>query len=191
MNKNYNQAYYQLLRLTEEEISKLNVEKAFELIDSYENKANDVKGRIWTITAWILTINAGLIAFCFDLYQDKSDSPEFLIFVFVACSVGVGLCIYLEFLINDQGNHIKGYHTSSNRIGAWNQKVAGLAFKRYEFERKTKPPEFYNLTEFIDKRKKECYEAPFPTFCNRLLLLSRLFLLVFGGIFLLMLYLSK
>ena len=52
---------------SDEAIGALDVEKAFKLVEFYENAAGTVKGRLWTITTWILTINSALLAFAIQL----------------------------------------------------------------------------------------------------------------------------
>ena len=89
--------------VSREAISNLSVSDAFEYVTFYENIANIVKGRTWTMTAWILSINAALIAFSFQLYVEHLETAGFLIIQLVVCLIGLALCLFLMLLINDQG----------------------------------------------------------------------------------------
>ena len=158
---------------TEAAVSKLDAQSAFKLIEFYENAASVVKGRTWTITTWILTINAALLAFCFQLYTDHSDIHGFIWVQAGICMVGIALCFFLRLLIQDQGNHLRYYWTKENKVGAWNGKIQGLVL-------------WDQSAECI---KKPDYEADFPNFCRRLRLLTDMFIAGFVATFLFMIVL--
>lgn len=161
-------------RTTEEVISELNADAAFALIKFYEDSASVVKGRTWTITAWVLTINSALFAFCFQLYTKNSDIYGFIWIVAAICCVGILLCVFLIILIRDQGEHLRYYWTNENKIGAWNKSIQKLILQPSE----------------IDDVLKPDYNAPVPRFCKNLILLSGMFVVGFLGTFVLI-YLLK
>lgn len=160
---------------TKEAVENLDFQSAFKLIEFYQNAANTVKNRTWTITTWILTVNAALIAFCFQLYANNSKIHGFLSIQASICVVGIVLCIFLRVLINDQGKHLRRYWTNENKVGAWNTKVQSLIL-----EKKT-----------VEIVLQENYRADFPRFCKRLRFLSSMFLVGFIGTFVLMWILTK
>jgi hypothetical protein len=156
--------------LTEETVANLDAQTAFKLIEFYENAASVVKGRTWSITTGILTINAALLAFSFQLYTKNSGIHGFLWIQAAICCVGVALCLFLYFLIRDQGKHLIHYWTNENKIGAWNSRVQDFILDEEE----------------LAKVREPGYQAPFPRFCVRLVFLSSMFATGFLGTFLLM-----
>lgn len=158
---------------SEEVIGDLDVEKAFKLVEFYENAAGTVKGRLWTITTWILTINSALFAFAFQLYKENPKIVGFVAIELAICAVGVALCILLIVLILDHGNHLRTYFTRVNKVGAWNPKVRGLVLKADE----------------VDEVLCPNYSARFPRFCKRLMVLAGMFAAGFVGTFFLMFFL--
>lgn len=157
-------------RTTEEVISELNADDAFALIEFYEESASVVKGRTWTITAWVLTLNSALFAFCFQLYINNSDIYGFIWIVAAICCVGILLCIFLMILIRDQGEHLRYYWTNEQKIGAWNKSIQKLILTPSK----------------IDDVLKPNFKASVPQFCKNLTLLSLMYAVGFLGTFALM-----
>jgi hypothetical protein len=156
---------------TENAISSLNVQAAFKLIKFYENAASIIKGRIWTITSWILIINSALMTFAFQLYIEHPNLNKFLIIQGIICTSGIILSMYLFAFIRDQGNHLIHYWTKENKVGAWNKDIQHLVFD--------------NEKDIVDAKKEE-YVAPYPKFCQRLQLLPILYGIGFVCIFIFM-----
>lgn len=152
---------------TEAAVSALNTQSAFKLIEFYENAASVVKGRTWTITTWILTINAALLAFFFQLYADHNNIHGFIWIQAGICMVGIALCFFLRLLIQDQGLHLRHYWTKENKVGAGNDNIQELVL----------------WDQSAECVKKSNYEADFPKFCTRLLLLTDMFIVGFVATF--------
>lgn len=72
----------------------------FEMMKYYDEAIAKAKGRIWTITSWILALNAGIIAYSLKFYVDHSNL-NFLPFELMFCTVGMVLCIFTMSLIGD------------------------------------------------------------------------------------------
>ena len=158
---------------TPEAIKKLDVQTTFQLIEFYENAASVVKNRTWTITTWVLTINSALIAFSFQLYTDHLQLAGFLWIQAAICLVGLALCTFLYFLIQDQGNHLSHYWTNENKIGAMNSGIQDLVLDKEDPKVILAPG----------------YRADTPKFCKRLVILAQMFAVGFVGLFLLILFL--
>ena len=130
----------------------------------YEEASEKTKAHAWTQTAWILTLNTGLIAFSLDLYLEYAENSAFLLIEFVTASVGVVLCVFLFYILGELGKHIRNYWTFSNQL------AVDLPF----------------LVSFIGeenaRRAKDAnYRAEFPQFCKRLQYLAVLFMLAHIG----------
>ena len=144
--------------------TELNPNQMLDAFKFYEEAAEKTKSHAWTQTAWILTLNTGVIAFSLDLYLQHAKDPAFLIIEFFSAGVGIVLCMFLYYVLGELGRHIRNYWTFSNKI------AADLPF----------------LTSFIGKdnarrAKEENYEAEFPQFCKRLQYLAVLFMLAHLG----------
>lgn len=162
------------LSMTKESVGALPLDKAIELIKFYEDLASTIKSRTWAITTWVLTLNAALLAYSFQLYLEPERPPEFLLLVLAISIVGIALSIYLFIFISDQGQHLRHYWTMENKVGAWNSSVRGLVMDQLGFE----------------EARDDDYSARFPQFAARLRLLAVMFALAFAASFLLFTYLS-
>jgi hypothetical protein len=137
----------------------LTLQQAFEAFKFYEEAAEKTRTHAWSQTTWILTLNAGIIAFSLNFYAQHSTNPAFLPIELVAVGVGLVLCLFLIYLLQQLGGHISHYWTTSNKL------AAGY------------PP----LKPFISEKDarqagKPDYRAPFPAFCRRLQFLAVLFM---------------
>ena len=138
----------------------LNPNQMLDTFKFYEEAAEKTKAHAWTQTAWILTLNTGLIAFSMNLYLEYANDPSFLIIELISTGVGIVLCVFLFYVLGELGRHIRNYWTFSNKI------AADLPF----------------LVSFIGednarKAKEVDYKADFPQFCKRLQYLALLFML--------------
>lgn len=110
-------------------IEKLDTDQAFEIFNAYDTTTNAIKGRAWTITAWILTLNAGLFGFSHLLYVEHSDLRGFVALQAVIALVGVALCCFTFVSLKDHTNHLNYYWTLGNMIGAWHSATRGVVFR--------------------------------------------------------------
>ena len=53
----------------------------------YEEASEKNKAHAWTQTAWILTLNVGVIAFSINLYLDYFNNSAFLIIEFISAGI--------------------------------------------------------------------------------------------------------
>ena len=146
--------------------SALPPERALELFKFYDGAAEMAKGRAWSLTTWILALNAGLFAFAFDFFSKNRTIPAFPAIETASALVGVGLCVFLIYMLLETGRYIRNYHTHSNKIAA------------------NDPP----LEPFIgskEAKKVRClgdsYKANFPWFCVALAALAGLFAIAHVG----------
>ena len=72
----------------------------FEIMKYYDETAAKAKERIWTITSWIMALNAGIVAYSLNFYVDHRDAT-FLPFELILCAVGIVLCSFSLCLIGD------------------------------------------------------------------------------------------
>ena len=142
----------------------LTLSQKLETFKFYEEAAGKTKAHAWTQTAWILTLNAGVIAFSLDLYLEHANDRAFLVIEFISAGVGIMLCVYLLYVLWELGRHIRNYWTSSNKIAV-------------------DAPLLVSFISEDDARqaKKAGYKAQFPPFCRRLQYLTVLFLLAHVG----------
>jgi hypothetical protein len=130
---------------------RLTPEKAFEAFKFYEEAAEKTKSHAWSQTTWILTLNAGILAFSLDLYAEHREVPGFLVIEWISFVAGAGLSLFLIYVISELGRHISTYWTQSNRL-AGNYPI---------------------LVPFVGEdeaaaARSPLYHAPFPKFCRRL-----------------------
>lgn len=86
----------------------LGVDKALEMFKFYEEAAERTKGHAWSQTTWILTLNAGILAFSLNLYAEYSTRIPFFAFLvieWISCLAGLILCTLLFFVIRELGEH--------------------------------------------------------------------------------------
>lgn len=85
----------------------LDLKSAFEILRFYEETAGKVKGRTWTISAWLLSANSALMGFCFSLpetaFLNRQNS------IISAAVAGLVLSTVLALLILSQGIHLREY----------------------------------------------------------------------------------
>ena len=79
---------------------KMETSEYFEMMKYYDEAAAKAKGRIWTITSWILALNAGIIAYSLKFYVDHR-ALNFLPFELIFCTIGIVLCSFTLCLIGD------------------------------------------------------------------------------------------
>jgi hypothetical protein len=135
---------------------------SLELFRFYEGAADNAKERSWSVTTWILALNAAVLAFSFDFFADHSTSPAFVIIEAASAVVGMALCGFSIYMLRETGTHISHYWTSSNKIAA---------------AEPTLQP-FIGPEEVERVRREPAYEAPFPSFCRNLQFLAGAFALV-------------
>jgi hypothetical protein len=128
-----------------------------ELFKFYEDAAEKTKTAAWSQTTWMLTLNAGIMAFSLDFYANHSADPHFVLVEGVSTGVGIGLCVFLIYLLQELGGHISHYWTSSNTLAVADPRLTALIFPDDVAAAKANRP------------------APFPAFCRRLQALAGLF----------------
>lgn len=92
----------------------LRPEERIDLFKFYESAAQTAKETAWTQTAWVLTLNAGVIGFAFDLFIRRPNESR--IFELFAASVGVVLCVYLYWSLSELGTHIDSYWRAADFV---------------------------------------------------------------------------
>jgi hypothetical protein len=142
--------------------AQLSSNDSMELFKFYEGAADKAKDRSWTLTTWVLALNAGLLAFSFDFFAKNAASPAFVVIEAASAAVGVALCGFLIYMLRENGGHVSHYWTSSNKIAA--------------AEPKLRP--FIGAKEADRALNKPNYKAPFPSYCRRLELLAAAFAVV-------------
>lgn len=78
----------------------LSLDQALEAFKFYEEAAERTKGHAWSQTTWILTLNAGILAFSLNLYAEYSTKIPFIAFLvieWISCIAGLTLCGMLFF----------------------------------------------------------------------------------------------
>jgi hypothetical protein len=143
----------------------MSLQAAIDLMKFYEESASKKKERVWTLTTWVLTLNVGIIGFCFTFYMQQYANRAFILFEVAACLVGIVLCRFLQMLIRDQGQHISSAWTRANKVKAGNVPLNELLDEGE-----------------LEKIRQPKYKAPFPRFCTRLIQLAWLFIIGFIGI---------
>ncbi len=139
--------------------SSLSPDQTLNLFKFYEEAAEKAKAHAWSQTTWILTLNAAILGFSVNFYASNSDKPAFFAIELLSSGVGVVLCGFLVYLLNELGGHISHYWASSNRIAAG----------------------YVPLIPFIGESNATAarasdYRVGFPAFCRRLQYLAILFL---------------
>ena len=142
----------------------LTAAQRLEIFKFYEEAAEKAKAHAWSQTTWILTLNAGILAFSVTFFAEHRDTPAFLFIELLSAGVGVVLSGFLIYLLYELGKHIRNYWTQSNTIAA------------------TYAP----LRQFVGEKTAKAAEAPeysaeFPPFCIRLQILAGLFIVAHVG----------
>lgn len=132
-------------------------EQETDLFKFYEEAAEKTKAHAWAQTTWILTLNSGILAFSLNFFANHPSQDHFLLVEGVCTAVGVVLCLFLIYLLQELGGHISHYWTSSNRLAAGNAQLADFVFP--------------NDIEAVRAGRA----APFPPFCRRLQILAGMF----------------
>ena len=91
--------------------------KFWEIYKFYQGSAEKAKSSAWAHTTWILAINAGILAFAFNLYAQDQKLRGFIVIEFISASVGVALSGFLIYLLFQLGQHIRDYWTRSGPCG--------------------------------------------------------------------------
>ena len=130
----------------------------------YEEAAEKTKAHAWSQTTWILALNAGIFAFSLSFYAEHAHAYGFILIEIICALVGIVLCFFLVYLLQELGGHIRHYWTVSNKLAV----------------------EHAPLRPFISgddaaAAESPCYRAPFPPFCRRLQWLAGLFVLSHVG----------
>jgi hypothetical protein len=139
-------------------------DRRFETFKFYEEAAEKTKNHAWTQTTWILALNAGIMAFSVNFYAANNALHGFRVIEVLSTIVGLMLCAFLIYLLNELGSHISNYWTTSNRIASadpWLVPIIG------EGE--------------AGKARGACYHAKFPPFCRRLQMLTVMFMVAHAG----------
>jgi hypothetical protein len=130
----------------------------------YEDAADKNKAQAWSLTTWILTLNAAVLGFSITFFIEHRADEALVMIETLSALVGVALSYFLIDMIQQLGSHVQHHWTTSNRIAAVTP----------------------TLTSFIDPRdvesaRRDSYRAPFPSFCRRLQVLAVLFLIAHCG----------
>jgi len=97
----------------------------FELWKHFQEDANKIKDRMWTITTWLFTLKTGVIGFIFKFFTDaaKDDVIQYYygmfskpLIVLLLAIVGIFICIYTFFMVRSYGTHISTCWKRSNFI---------------------------------------------------------------------------
>ena len=96
-------------------VDDLTLEHTLEAFKFYETRADNTKAHAWAQTTWILTLNAGLLAFSLDLYANHSSLRGFAAIEWLVALAGVVLCGFLIYTLRELGRHIAHYWTSAKR----------------------------------------------------------------------------
>lgn len=139
-------------------------DQTLDLFKFYEEAAEKTKAHAWAQTTWVLTLNAAILGFSVNFLASNSDTRAFFGIELLSSGVGVVLCGFLWYLLNELGGHISRYWASSNRIAAG----------------------YSPLIPFIGEKNANAARAPssrvpFPSFCRRLQYLAILFILAHIG----------
>jgi hypothetical protein len=124
----------------------------------YEDAAEKAKSHAWSQTTWILTLNAAIIGFSLTFYAEHGADPAFLLVEFISAAVGVVLCAFLIYLLQELGGHITHYWHTSNQLAAKHTQLVPFIGK-----------------DEAEKARKNNYTVAFPPFCRRLQILAALF----------------
>ena len=160
--------------MTTTAMGSMTFEQTFTAFKFYEEAAEKAKAHAWSQTTWLLAINTGLFAFSVNFYAQHRNLPGFLLIEFITAGVGVVLCAFLLYLLDELGGHISHYWTTSNKLAAENPPLVG----------------FISAKDALAVREPG-YHAPFPPFCRRLQCLAGLFLAAHLGWAVVVAYLGR
>jgi hypothetical protein len=104
--------------MSTEPTAQLSPNNSMELFKFYEGAADKAKERSWSLTTWVLALNAAILAFSFDFFAKNARSPAFVVIEAASAIVGIALCAFIFYLLREAGSHISHYWTSSNRTAA-------------------------------------------------------------------------
>jgi hypothetical protein len=138
----------------------LTLEQTLEAFRFYEARADSTKAHAWAQTTWILTLNAGLLAFSLDLYANHSSLRGFAAIEWLVALAGVVLCSFLIYTLHELGSHIAHYWTNANALAAAHPALVP----------------FIGGDRAAEEARTPGYRAPFPRFCLRLQLVAATFL---------------
>lgn len=150
----------------------LSPSNSMELFKFYEGAADKAKERSWSLTTWVLALNAAILAFSFDFFAKNATSSAFIVIEAASAAVGIALCGFAIYMLRETGRHISHYWTSSNKIAAAEPSLEA----------------FIGAEEAQRARNQANYQAPFPKFCLRLQFLAAAFAIVHLGAGVLLIY---
>ena len=170
----------------------LTISQALEAYKFFEEAAGSVKNRTWTISAWVLSLDSGLLGYIFKLVGEKGGDK---LLPGIACGAGLVLTAFLIILVLDQGRHLKEYwarqELSANRRNPLRKdfrKVIGdLDKSPNNGEKQKKENKKSNgislLIDRLPDQKDMSYKTgkPIPSFCSSLIVLATIY--CFGFIF--------
>lgn len=96
--------------------------------------------------------------------MEHAADPAFLVIELISAGVGIGLCVFIIYVLGELGKHIRNYWTYSNKIAANVPMLVSLIGD-----------------DTARQAKEACYRAEFPKFCRRLQYLVVLFMLAHIG----------
>jgi hypothetical protein len=131
----------------------------------YEEAARNTKTHAWSQTTWILSLNAGVLAFSVNLYAVDPGLPALVLIELLTAAVGLVLSGFLLYMLQELGKHISNYWMKANKFAASFKPLARLIMT---------PEEAASALTAEDPPE-------FPDFCRRLRWLTILFMLAHVG----------
>lgn len=104
------------------ELSQVRPEEIVHLWEYFEDRADMLKDRLWTMATWLFGLNSTILGFIFGMPLIAFDSAVSAVgaptFVLALALVGCVLCLYAFVLIHDYGKHIQRNWDRANRLSA-------------------------------------------------------------------------
>ena len=166
-----------------DKLNNLNFDQAFDGFQFYENAANTIKGRTWTISAWILTVNSGIFAFVYNLFKENTVGSPILLVAIAACIAGITLCWFLLVFVIDQGGHLQWYW-AQQRLAAISDPDLQTLTQTHTDDQEDIDDWMSKLLSWVSREQRERQQRtgkPFPTFCRRITLLAFIYAVGFAG----------
>jgi hypothetical protein len=106
--------------MTDENAEAMSQPQALDYFKFYEAAAEKTKAHAWSQTTWILTLNAGIMAFSTDFYGDHRELPGLRLIEGLAAEF-IALCLFLVYLLQELGGTLDttGLRQTSSRQGTW------------------------------------------------------------------------
>ena len=98
-------------------------EKAAETYKFLDAAANTIKGRTWTISAWVLSASGAVPAFLVKQMQAQSVDIGFVI---AGASAGLFLTTFAIVLVFDQASHLQSYWAQQDRARDFSQEFKSI-----------------------------------------------------------------